>query len=85
MTTTAPAAPAAASAASEQRLGTIAGAAAYGCGASSRSSSTSSRTSARGEILLHRILWSFVVVSGLLALRRDGGGLRRVRSTPHGL
>ena len=35
-----------------------------------------------GEILVHRILWSFVVVVGLLAVRRQRRWLREVRAHP---
>jgi chloramphenicol-sensitive protein RarD len=38
-----------------------------------------------GEILLHRIVWSFAVVMAILALRGDRGWLARVRATPGGL
>lgn len=34
------------------------------------------------EILSHRVVWSFVVVLGLLALQRNGGLLRRVAARP---
>lgn len=34
------------------------------------------------EILSHRVVWSFVVVSGLLALQRNEGLLRRVAARP---
>jgi chloramphenicol-sensitive protein RarD len=37
---------------------------------------------APGEILIHRIVWSFVVVVGLLAVRRQRHWLRGVRSLP---
>jgi hypothetical protein len=34
------------------------------------------------EILMHRIVWSFAVVLGLLVLRHDRGWFRSVRSLP---
>jgi chloramphenicol-sensitive protein RarD len=37
------------------------------------------------EILMHRIVWSFAVVLGLLVLRRDRGWFRSVRSLPGAL
>ncbi len=40
---------------------------------------------AAGEILLHRIVWSFVVVAAVLALRRDRGWLAEVRARPGAL
>jgi chloramphenicol-sensitive protein RarD len=38
-----------------------------------------------GEILLHRVVWSFVVVAGALALRGERGGLAEVRARPGAL
>lgn len=40
---------------------------------------------APGEILLHRILWSFALVAALLALRRDRRWFAPVRAARHGL
>jgi chloramphenicol-sensitive protein RarD len=37
------------------------------------------------EILLHRVIWSFVVVAGALALRGDRGWLAAVRARPGAL
>lgn len=37
------------------------------------------------EIVLHRVVWSFVVVMALLAIQRDRGWLRRVRERPGAL
>jgi chloramphenicol-sensitive protein RarD len=38
-----------------------------------------------GEILLHRVVWSFVVVAGALALRGERGWLAEVRARPGAL
>lgn len=37
------------------------------------------------EILLHRVIWSFVVVAVLLAVRRNRRWFDAVRATPNGL
>jgi len=69
----------------DQRLGTLAGVAAYGLWGLFPIVFHQLEDVAATEILLHRILWSFVVVVGLLALRRDRRWYRPVRAAPHGL
>lgn len=67
------------------RLGTAAGAAAYALWGLFPLVFHQLDEVAPGEILLHRIVWSFVVVAGLLVLRRDRGWFGPVRAARHGL
>lgn len=69
----------------EERLGTAAGVAAYTLWGLFPLVFRELDDVAPGEILLHRIVWSFVVVMVILAMRRDRGWFARVRSTQHGL
>ena len=75
--TTAPPSPAEAAAAAavagerDRRLGTAAGAAAYTLWGTFPLVFHAVRDVAAGEVLAHRILWSFVFVAGALAVRRD--------------
>ena len=72
-------------AAGDERLGTVAGAAAYTLWGLFPLVFRELDDVAAGEILLHRIVWSFVVVMVILALRRDRAWLARVRATEHGV
>ena len=69
----------------DQRLGTAAGVAAYTLWGLFPLVFHQLRSVSAGEILLHRIVWSFVVVAALLALRRDRRWFDAVRGTDHGL
>jgi chloramphenicol-sensitive protein RarD len=69
----------------EQRLGTIAGVAAYSLWGVFPLVFHLLRTVEPGEILIHRIVWSFVVVLGLLVVRRERHWLRAVRGFPGAL
>jgi chloramphenicol-sensitive protein RarD len=71
--------------AGEQRVGTLAGVAAYGLWGLFPLVFHQLDDVGAFEILLHRIVWSFVVVVGLLVWRRDRGWISRVRATPDGL
>jgi chloramphenicol-sensitive protein RarD len=70
---------------SDARLGTAAGAGAYALWGLFPLVFHQLEEVAPGEILLHRIVWSFVVVAGLLALRRDLRWFAPVRAAHHGL
>lgn len=86
MTTTAgPSAPIAGKDPADQRLGTIAGASAYALWGLFPLVFHQLRDVGAVEILLHRIVWSFLVVAALLAWRRDRRWFSPVRATPHGL
>ncbi len=66
-----------------QRTGTLAGIAAYGLWGVFPLVFRLLDSVAAGEILIHRIVWSFLVVVGLLALRpSDRRGLTLVRERP---
>ncbi len=71
--------------AAERRLGTLAGIAAYTLWGLFPLVFHQLRSVAAGEILLHRIVWSFVVVGALLLVRRDRRWLARIRAVPHGV
>jgi chloramphenicol-sensitive protein RarD len=66
----------------ELRLGTIAGVAAYSLWGVFPLVFHQLRTVEPGEILIHRIVWSFVVVLGLLVVRRERHWFRTVRGFP---
>jgi chloramphenicol-sensitive protein RarD len=72
-------------AAGEERVGTAAGVAAYTLWGLFPLVFRELDDVAAGEILLHRVVWSFVVVMAILALRRDRAWFARVRATDHGL
>lgn len=67
-------------AARERRLGTLAGVAAYSLWGSFPLVFHQLREVAAGEVLLHRITWSFAVVVGILLVRRERGWFGRVRA-----
>lgn len=69
----------------DARLGTVAGAGAYALWGLFPLVFRQLDEVAPGEILLHRIVWSFVVVAGLLVLRRDLRWFAPVRAARHGL
>ena len=69
----------------ERRVGTLAGVAAYGIWGAFPLVFHQLRSVDAGEILFHRILWSFVVVVVVLRLRGERGWLARVRSRPGAL
>lgn len=69
----------------ERRIGTAAGVAAYSLWGIFPLVFNLLRSVAPGEVLVHRIVWSFVVVVGLLAARRDRHWLRAVRARPGAL
>lgn len=69
----------------EQRLGTVAGIAAYTLWGLFPLVFHELRSVSATEILLHRVVWSFVVVAGLLVVRRNRRWYDAVRSTPNGL
>ena len=69
----------------EVRLGTAAGASAYALWGLFPLVFHQLEEVAPGEILVHRIVWSFLVVAGLLGLRRDRRWFLPVRRAPHGL
>ncbi len=69
----------------EQRLGTLAGVAAYTLWGLFPLVFHELRSVSATEILLHRVVWSFVVVAGLLLVRRNRRWYEAVRSTPNGL
>ncbi len=71
--------------AGEQRLGTIAGIAAYTLWGLFPLVFHQLRSVSATEILLHRVVWSFVVVAGLLVVRRNRRWYDAVRSSPNGL
>jgi chloramphenicol-sensitive protein RarD len=66
----------------DRRVGTLAGVAAYSLWGVFPLVFHQLESVAPGEILIHRIVWSFAVVVGLLALRRQRHWLRGVRSLP---
>lgn len=76
----APAAGAAAGHDRDLRLGTLAGVAAYSLWGVFPLVFHMLRSVAPGEILLHRVAWSFVVVLGIQAARRERHWLREVRA-----
>ncbi len=63
----------------DERLGMLAGVAAYGLWGLFPLLFHQLSDVAPGEVLLHRVLWSFVVVAGVLAIRRDTGWLAVLR------
>jgi chloramphenicol-sensitive protein RarD len=69
----------------DHRLGVLAGVAAYSLWGVFPLVFHLLDSVAPGEILMHRIVWSFVVVLGLLGLRRERGWFRSVRSLPGAL
>jgi chloramphenicol-sensitive protein RarD len=69
----------------ERRTGTLAGVAAYSLWGLFPLVFHLLRSVAPGEILVHRIVWSFVVVLGLLVVRRERHWFRAVRSRPGAL
>jgi chloramphenicol-sensitive protein RarD len=69
----------------DARLGTLAGVGAYALWGLFPLVFRQLDDVAPGEILLHRILWSFAVVGGLLLLRRDRRWFAPVRAARHGL
>jgi chloramphenicol-sensitive protein RarD len=71
--------------AAEHRLGTVAGVAAYSLWGLFPLVFHQLRSVAATEVLLHRIVWSFVVVALLLVARRDRRWFDAVRVTTHGL
>lgn len=71
--------------AADARLGTLAGAGAYALWGLFPLVFHQLEEVAAGEILLHRIVWSFAVVTGLLLLRRDRRWFAPVRAARHGL
>jgi chloramphenicol-sensitive protein RarD len=64
------------------RLGTLAGTAAYSLWGVFPLVFHLVRSVAPAELLIHRIVWSFVVVVGLLLVRREKGWFRAVRARP---
>lgn len=64
----------------ERRIGTLAGIAAYSLWGVFPLVFALLRSVAPGEILIHRIVWSFAVVLALLAARRERHWLREVRA-----
>jgi chloramphenicol-sensitive protein RarD len=69
----------------DRRLGTAAGAAAYMLWGLFPLVFHQLRSVGAGEILLHRVVWSFVVVLVLLLVRGDRGWYGAVRRTTNGL
>lgn len=69
----------------ERRVGTLAGVAAYSLWGVFPLVFHQLRSVEPGEILVHRILWSFVVVVVLQLVRRERGWLRQVRAYPGAL
>lgn len=72
-------------AAAERRLGTVSGIAAYTLWGLFPLVFHQLRSVGAGEVLMHRVIWSFVVVMVLLGLRGDRHWYDQVRSRPHGL
>jgi chloramphenicol-sensitive protein RarD len=64
----------------DRRTGTLAGVAAYSLWGLFPLVFHLLRSVAPGEVLIHRIVWSFVVVVGLLAARRERHWFRAVRA-----
>lgn len=75
----------AAALAKERRKGTLAGVAAYSLWGLFPLVFHQLASVDAQEILLHRVLWSLVVVGLVLLVRRDRGWFRRVRSKPGAL
>jgi chloramphenicol-sensitive protein RarD len=71
--------------AADRRLGTVAGIAAYTLWGLFPLVFHELRSVGAAEILLHRIVWSFVVVVALLVIRGDRQWFAAVRATRHGL
>jgi chloramphenicol-sensitive protein RarD len=69
----------------ERRTGTLAGVAAYSLWGLFPLLFHQLREVSPGEILVHRIIWSFVVVAALLVARRERHWFRAVRSSPGAL
>jgi chloramphenicol-sensitive protein RarD len=69
----------------EQRAGTLAGVVAYSLWGVFPLVFHQLRSVGAGEILAHRLVWAFLVVAGLLALRRDWRWFAGVRATPGAL
>ncbi|HEX6165909.1 MAG TPA: EamA family transporter RarD [Acidimicrobiales bacterium] len=69
----------------DRRVGTLAGIAAYSLWGMFPLVFHLLGSVAPGEVLIHRIVWSFVVVFGLLVLRRERHWFRAVRSRPGAL
>jgi chloramphenicol-sensitive protein RarD len=69
----------------DRRVGTVAGIAAYSLWGVFPLVFHLLRSVGPGEILIHRIVWSFVVVVGLLVVRRERHWFRQVRSRPGAL
>ena len=72
-------------AAADRRLGTLAGVAAYLLWGLFPLVFHRLRSVGAGEILFHRIIWSFAVVMVLLRRRADRHWFDEVRARPHGL
>ena len=72
-------------AASERRLGTLAGLSAYSLWGLFPLVFHRLRSVGAVEILFHRVVWSFVVVVGILVVRRDRGWFDSVRARPGAL
>lgn len=66
----------------ERRAGTLAGLAAYSLWGLFPLVFHQLESVSAIEVLLHRVVWSFVVVAALLLLRRDRGFVRRLRRQP---
>jgi chloramphenicol-sensitive protein RarD len=69
----------------DRRAGTLAGIAAYSLWGVFPLVFHLLRSVSPGEVLAHRIIWSFAVVTGLLVVRRERGWFRAVRSQPGAL
>jgi chloramphenicol-sensitive protein RarD len=69
----------------ERRVGALAGVAAYSLWGVFPLVFHLLRSVSPGEVLMHRIVWSFVVVVGLLVARRERDWFRAVRSQPGAL
>ena len=69
----------------ERRLGTLAGIGAYSLWGVFPLVFHQLRSVGAGEVLLHRILWSFVVVCGLLLVRGDRRWFDQVRAARFGV
>lgn len=70
--------------AAERRVGTLAGIGAYTLWGLFPLVFHQLRTVDAGEILLHRIVWSFVLVTGLLVARGDRRWFDQIRARPRG-
>jgi len=71
-------------AAAERRIGTLAGVGAYTLWGLFPLVFHQLRSVGAGEILVHRVVWSFIVVVALLVLRGDRRWFDQVRAAPHG-